>query len=62
MSVTPEMIKTARERLGETQAQFAKRFRVNQATVSRWEVYGPTDRGLTEMAIRLVLGKIKPER
>lgn len=33
----PHMIKTARNRLGETQEQFAKRFAVAPNTVSRWE-------------------------
>lgn len=33
----PALIKAARLRLGETQAQFAKRFGVATNTVSRWE-------------------------
>lgn len=31
------LIKTLREQLGESQAVFAQRFKVNQATVSYWE-------------------------
>ena len=34
-------LRKARERLGETQAQFASRTGVNQATISRWERLGP---------------------
>lgn len=32
-----QLIKTARERLGETQEEFAARFAVSPNTVSRWE-------------------------
>jgi transcriptional regulator with XRE-family HTH domain len=34
-------LRKARERLNETQAQFASRTGVNQATISRWERLGP---------------------
>jgi transcriptional regulator with XRE-family HTH domain len=33
----PKLIKDARQALGETQEQFAKRFAVATNTVSRWE-------------------------
>lgn len=33
----PEIIKAARESLGETQLEFAKRFNTHANTVSRWE-------------------------
>lgn len=33
----PEMVKTARIKLGETQEKFAHRFAVATNTVSRWE-------------------------
>jgi transcriptional regulator with XRE-family HTH domain len=33
----PERIKAKRKKLQETQAQFAKRFGVNQQAVSLWE-------------------------
>jgi len=33
----PNLIKTTRESLGETQAEFAKRFASHANTVSRWE-------------------------
>ena len=35
-------LKKAREKLGETQEQFAARVGVDQATISRWEITGPT--------------------
>ena len=34
-------LRKARERLSETQTQFAARIGVNQATISRWEEEGP---------------------
>jgi DNA-binding transcriptional regulator YiaG len=55
MSITPEMVKAAREGLGESQTAFAERFGVNQSTVCRWEVEGVPDRGATAKAIELVL-------
>ena len=33
----PELIKSARLKLGETQAEFGKRFGVSHASVSQWE-------------------------
>lgn len=32
-----ELIKSARKELGETQAVFARRFKVSQAAVAQWE-------------------------
>ena len=52
-------IKKVRAALGESQAQFAKRFGVNQSTVDRWESAGVTDRGVTEIAVRQVLASIE---
>jgi DNA-binding transcriptional regulator YiaG len=59
MTVTPEMVKSARGRLGETQAAFAERFGVNQATVHRWETNGPPERGAAGKAIERVLAEIE---
>lgn len=58
MPITPEMVKAAREKLGETQAQFAERFGVYQTTVHRWETDGPPGRGAAGKAIRRVLEEI----
>jgi transcriptional regulator with XRE-family HTH domain len=50
-------VKALRERLGLSQAQFADRIGVKQATVSRWEsgqpVPKPTMKLLAQMAISL---------
>lgn len=56
--VTPEMIKAARERLGESQAAFAARFGVYQTTVHRWETEGVPSRGAAGKAIERVLSEL----
>lgn len=53
--VTGETVKSARERLGETQEAFARRFGVDQSTVHRWETDGPPERGTAGMMIERVL-------
>lgn len=62
MSITPGMVKAAREKAGETQAAFAERFGVNQATVHRWETDGPPERGAAGKAIELVLAELEGAR
>lgn len=62
MPITPKTVKDARERLGETQATFAERFGVNQATVHRWETDGPPERGAAGKAIELVLAELQGAR
>ena len=42
---TSEQIRAARKVLGESQAAFASRFGVDQATIHRWEIDGPPKRG-----------------
>lgn len=58
MSITPEMVKAAREKLGESQAAFAARFGVYQTTVHRWENDGPPKGGAAGKALERVLGEI----
>lgn len=59
---TSEQIKAARTALGETQAAFAARFGVDQATIHRWETDGVPTRGTTRLAVETVLEKLsKPE-
>lgn len=58
MSITPEMVKAARERLAESQAAFAERFGVDQSTVHRWETEGPPERGAAGKMLELVLTEI----
>ena len=48
-------IKTVRTRLGETQAEFALRFGVDQATIHRWETDGVPARGTARLAVEKVL-------
>lgn len=54
LDFTPERIKFIRVRLGETQAQFAKRVGVSGDMVHRWEtgrsepMRGPTLKGLLD--------------
>lgn len=56
--VTAALIRAARERLRETQGQFAERFGVDQSTVHRWETDGPPVRGPGRKAIERVLADI----
>lgn len=55
---TASDIRSARERVGETQAQFAERFGVHQSTIDRWETDGPPNNGSAAVAISLILDAI----
>lgn len=58
--ITPKQIKTVRqEKLDETQAEFAARFYVDQATVSRWEKKGPPKTGPVVIALRQLLDEVE---
>lgn len=59
--ITPKRILKARMDLGETQAQFAKRFGVDQSTVHRWETGGISDRGTTAYAVTRVVLEIEAQ-
>lgn len=59
MEITPEKLKSVRRGLNESQAAFAERFGVNQATVHRWETDGPPARGAAGKAIERVLSEIE---
>ena len=54
-------IKAARERLGESQAEFARRFHVDQATVHRWEAKGVPERGAARIAVEGVLASLEQQ-
>lgn len=61
--VTSDMIdgstvKTARDQLGESQAQFGRRFGVDQSTIHRWETEGPPVRGSARTLIERVIADI----
>jgi DNA-binding transcriptional regulator YiaG len=62
MSITPEMLKSARDRLKESQAAFAARFGVDQSTVHRWETDGVPSRGAAAKAIERVLEELAEAR
>lgn len=57
--VTAEMIRTAREGVGESQTKFGERFGVDQSTVHRWETEGPPTRGPARKAIERELAAIQ---
>lgn len=50
-------IRKAREKLAESQAQFAARIGVNQATISRWEEEGPRS-ATSRLAVERILSDI----
>lgn len=56
--ITGELIREARERLGESQAKFAKRFGVVQSVVSRWESFGIPSNGSSKALVKRVLADI----
>ena len=47
-----------RQRLGESQARFARRFGVNQTTISRWESGDLAITGIAEVAVDYVLAEL----
>lgn len=46
--ITAKEIKAARDRLGFSQEQFARRLGVDQGTISRWETEGPSARPMVQ--------------
>lgn len=60
--ITPDQIKKARQRLGESQATFAKRFGVDQSTLHRWETEGLPGRGPSQVAVEHVLNDISEKQ
>jgi len=56
--LSPDSIKAAREKVGESQSAFGNRFGVDQSTIHRWETEGAPARGPARMAIERVLGEI----
>ena len=54
-----DQLKKVRLRLGESQAVFALRFGVDQATVHRWESNGIPGRGTTQKTIERFLREFK---
>ncbi len=52
-------LRKERERLGESQDEFAKRFGVDQATISRWENNAVPPRGSSLKLIQIVLSGLR---
>ena len=56
---TAEQIRSARDALKQSQAEFAAHFGVDQTTVHRWETKGPPNRGPGAKLIDRVLAEIE---
>lgn len=56
-----DLIRKAREQVGESQAAFGGRFDVNQSTIARWETSGPPTRGPARKALARELSIILGE-
>jgi DNA-binding transcriptional regulator YiaG len=54
-------IRRARDRLGESQEGFAKRFGVDQTTLSRWETGESAPRGAARELVKRVLSELRSE-
>ena len=50
-------LKKARERMRQTQTEFAQHLGVNQATISRWEERGPSN-GPARLAVQKILDAV----
>ena len=56
--ITAKDIKRHRLRIGESQIEFAKRLKVNQSTLSRWESGDLEIEGIAEIALEYVLAEL----
>lgn len=56
-----QLIREAREQVGESQAVFGQRFGVDQSTVHRWETSGPPRTGAARKAIERELSQIQQQ-
>ena len=58
--LTGEAIRRLRDQLGESQQAFAKRFDLDQSTISDWENHGPPSTGPARVMLRQLLAKHAP--
>jgi DNA-binding transcriptional regulator YiaG len=56
-----EALRRARERIGENQVEFAKRFGVAQPVLSRWETGRVRPGGAVQMLIKRILADLAQE-
>jgi transcriptional regulator with XRE-family HTH domain len=56
--VTKTQVRLTRKRLGESQADFAKHFKVNQSTIHRWETGKLPIEGIIEIGVEAVLARL----
>lgn len=56
---TSDEIKAVRTRLKESQAEFASRLGVDQATIHRWETKGLPARGTARVAVERLFEQIE---
>jgi len=56
--ISGDAIRANRERLGESQTEFAERFGVTQSAISRWETNGIPEHGAAEAAIERILAEL----
>jgi DNA-binding transcriptional regulator YiaG len=54
-----QLIRRAREKVGESQAVFGRRLGVDQSTVHRWETKGPPSNGPARKALERELSAIE---
>ena len=52
-------IRVARARLGIKQDEFATKFGVDQATISRWEKNGPPESGPLKVLVEKILAELE---
>jgi DNA-binding transcriptional regulator YiaG len=60
--ITGRDIKRKRKQLGETQAEFAQHFHVDQSTIARWETGSRPIDGLAQIAVQCVLQELAVKR
>jgi DNA-binding transcriptional regulator YiaG len=58
MPMRGQDLKAIRESVNESQAQFAERLRIHQATIARWEANGVPP-GSAEVAVKSLMQKLR---
>lgn len=58
MQITGAQIRAARQHVGETQAEFGRRFGIDKSTLSLWESGGPPQEGTAPVLIERILAEL----